>query len=493
MKNYFLMLFLIPPLMSFFTFRNKAKIPILRTVPNTEVDTTITLIPGKLVVFIKTHEISWHDQKLQCLSYVTSGLAQLGQKELVLTLEDKGGLERPYPESPLEFFNTVYHLSSEGRFVEEGGATEFKKTFLGKKAIIYMKRPDEISGLKTPEDYLCMILLTEKEIDAVNHYGFQRILSILGNVYRHYPSPYWNDLSRKELSLSEIYETSFLNQAYAIPLSKSTVTQIGDKVILKISRGAEVVKKLPSATIPIAILPSLDLSADGCFTWNPEQLSIISPYTDASQLTGIGGCFLLLVPDQDTPLVRVIEDGFALLMTNKQWKQFWKAFQTQKPFSIESYGDDLSFSVEWVDQVNQREKIPYSDFHNLFDQKVYSAQWMTVQSDTISLDTGKVQMEFIRMISDNATFSGNVDGEVLGGYAKLVADAVSGIPHSGSSGRFVIQVTLSHSSLPVIEIAFENTVSENYLQKVYESANAVEGITTKKENIIFQINMVIKE
>ncbi len=352
MKTHFLMLFLILIFMSFFKFWSKANVPVSQAVPMTEVDTTITLIPGKLSVFIKTHEISWQDQKVQCLSYVSNGFAPLGQKELVLTLQDKGGFEGPYPELPLEFFKTVYQLSSEGRFVEEGDRTEFKKTFLGKKAIIYMKRPDEIPGLKTPEDYLSMILLTEKETDAVNRYGYQRILSMLGNVYRHYPCPYWNDLSRKELSLSEIYKTSLLNQAYGIPLSKSTVTQVGNKVILKISRGAESLEKLPSAEIPIALFPSLDLSADGCYTWSP-QLSIISPHTDASQLTGIGGCFLLLIAGQDAPLVRVFEDGFALLMTNKQWTAFWKAFQNQTSFSIEAYGDNLSFSVEWVDQVNQ--------------------------------------------------------------------------------------------------------------------------------------------
>lgn len=479
--------------MSLFSFSRKSKKTDLPAPSKVEIDTMVNLLPGKLNVSIQTHEVSWQEKQLPCLSYVTDGLAAVGQKELVLTLENQGGLEQPYPAIPLEFFKMVYKAASEGSFVEEGGRTVFRQPFLGKMAIIYMKRPDEISGLYTPEEYLNMILLTEKEMDAVNRYGYQRILSMLGNVYRHYPCPFWNDLSRKELSLTSLYKKSFLNQAYGFILSESTVTQVDNEVILKITKGAVGVDKVPAANAPIAILPSLDLSAEGCFTWDSTQLSIISPYTDVAQLKRIGGCFLLLIANQDTPLVKVIEDGFALLMTNQQWQQFWKAVFAEQTFDLKMPGNELSFSLEWVAQVNQREEIPISDFHNPIDHNVYSGQWKTVQPDTVAETTGKVQVENLRVISNQATVSGNVDGETLGVYARKIGDAVSGLPCNENGGHFVIQVTLSQSSPPLIELAFENTVSQDYVQDVYKTVNAIGGINTKKNDVVFQINMLITQ
>lgn len=460
-----------------------------------EVDTTIALIPEKLEVRIKTHEVSYNDRTIQCLSYVTQGLAPLGQRELVLTLEFKNDLPEPYPKTPFDFFITVHHLASEGRIVEEGGRSEFTDTFLNRKAAIYIKGPSEIQGLNTPQDYLSVILITNKELEAYNQYGYLRILSLLGNVYRYYPTPFWNDISRKELPLSSVNENSILNNVNCLWLTKSTVTQIGNQIHLKMAKDIPMLEEKPPTSMPVAILPSLDMSADACYVWNPDQLMVITPYTDVAQITKTGGCFVALVAEQESAFIRIIEDGFGIFMTNKQWKKFWKAYDKRQPFSIELPGESLSFSLEWVEQINEKEKVPFTDFYNPFDQKTYSGQWEGVDPiESTSTDDEKVRVEYIRMITDNGTVSENIDATELGYYAGLISNEVSTIPSDEieGSGRFIVQVTLSSASEPEVRLVYEKTLSaDNYFQKVKEKVNALEGLNTKKENIVFHVNFIV--
>ena len=483
--------------MSFWPFKKKETAEKPSSSIISEVDTTITLIPEKLDVRIKTHNISYNGITFQCLSFVTKGLAPLGQKELVLTLEHKNDVPQPYPQLPLDFFKTVYHYASEGSIVEEGGKTEFGNTFLGKKAVIYIIGQDEISGLQTPKEYLSMILLTEKEIEAVNRYGYLRVLSMLGNLYAYYPTPFWNDLSRMELSVGEFIETSILNNFNGLPLSKSIVTQIGEEVQLKIAKGTPMLEEAPPRSMPVAILPSLDASADACYTWNPEQLKVITTYTDITQINKISGCFIGLLAEQETSLVRIIEDGFVILMTNNQWEKFWKAYLNQQPFSIEPSGEGLSFSMEWREEVNEKKEIPYTDFYNPIDQKTYSAQWNLVTPEVPTSSNNRVEAEYLRLITDQGTISENIDTEEMGIYARLIIEEVDKIPNDKieGSGKFIIQVTLSSTSSPLFEIAAEKKLSavDEYFKEVHEKVSALDGLKTKKDNVVFQINYVVKK
>ena len=212
-------------------------------------------------------------------------------------------------------------------------------------------------------------------------------------------------------------------------------------------------------------------------------------------MTKICGCFLLLIPGQKESFIQVYEDGFCVQMTNRQSAAFWQAYINRRSFSLKSVASGLSFSTKWVDKIDEVEQEPVTDFYNPFDQKVYSARWdLATPNTAVVQEDGIVQMEFLRLLTDTNIITENINQEILGVYARQLSDKIVEIAYDqeGEEGRFIFQVTLRCNDLPLMEVSAEKTLTDmTYFKAVSKAAMAVDGLQSKKDDIVFHLNFVI--
>lgn len=311
----------------------------------------IEIIPSKLIVTISEHQIpvTMENNNTSALSFVTKGLRDIEQQELFFVLKTHKIDPSDIPQDPLHFFAQVYQLAQKGQRVRKHDVTQFgKKDMWGWKGIVYASPPPHLQK-ELPSGCLCMVLLSLEEVQAVQSFGALRILSMLGKQARYYPYPYWTDHHRANLLIQAIKD-SLLSKVNRINLPEAVVTLIkNEHIYLKVLK--EIAIDFPEETfpsaIPIGILPTLDVKADACLTWSfdtnvPEAITLPN-----SKGLVIGGCMLVIIGEQTQNSSRILEDGFALLLTNKEWKRFWLAFENKTIYELETSSEVMNFSLIW--------------------------------------------------------------------------------------------------------------------------------------------------
>src|SRR5215469_14106245 len=94
----------------------------------------VALIPGELTASVHAHAASTGAEQNPFWTYVTQGLQQVGQKELIFSLLREPDEEpAAFPHDPLRFFVKVHALARQGRLVDAGQSTLFRDSagFLG--------------------------------------------------------------------------------------------------------------------------------------------------------------------------------------------------------------------------------------------------------------------------------------------------------------------------------------------------------------------------
>jgi hypothetical protein len=316
-----------------------------------ELPTVIALIPDKLSVKVFYHEIATNQGKINCLCYLTQGLRSVGQRELLLTLKNNQQTYRLY-DPPLHFFKQVYAFASNGRIVNRGNMSQFgQNDMLGWKGVVYSDVPASIQDA-VPLDTLAMVLLSLEEVQSLQNFGYMRILSMLGKEKRFYPFPYWSDLDRKPLPIKAIAARSLLYKVQAsISMAAATLTMQNNQVTFRLPKHLDS-KSLPQEVLPsnltVAILPSLAADADGCLTWSFDNSVTDAIVPNGSKGNHLSGCFLVLVPEQPSNSTKVFEDGFAIMVTKKDWVLFWEALIHKRNLTIAAHDHSMNFNVEWI-------------------------------------------------------------------------------------------------------------------------------------------------
>ncbi|MBL4650393.1 MAG: hypothetical protein JKY03_11745 [Aureispira sp.] len=319
--------------------------------PNDSFPITIELIPEKLSVIVDEHKIpvTMGNNNIRALSFLSNGLSNVGQQELFFVLKTNQIDIQKIPQEPLHFFAQVYQFAIQGRVVKEGDITQFgQKDMWGWKGIVYTKSPLHLYK-NLPKDCLSMILLSLEEVQAIPNFGALRILSMLGKQARYYPFPYWTDHHRANLLIRELKD-SLLSRVNRINLPEAVVTSVNNEhIYLKISRqlALDLSKQNFPSSVPVGILPSLATEADACLTWSfdsdtPEAITLPD-----SKGTIISGCLLILIGAQEQNSSRILEDGYALLLTTKEWDRFWIAFKNKGVYQLKTSSEVMDFSLIW--------------------------------------------------------------------------------------------------------------------------------------------------
>lgn len=311
---------------------------------------TSVIIPDKLTAEIYLHTVSTKQGSAECLAYRTNGLEDVGQNELVLILRSNAE-EYDIPETPLYFFAQVYAFAEQGRVVGEGDITQFgEKDLLGWKGVVYMDFP-LLAGDEDYKNCLAMVLLTFDEAQSVRQFGYLRVAALLGMENSYYPYPYWSDLDRQPLPVEQIATTSIIpNLGGSVHFPLASVMMENNEIVFTLPKNTPP-NKLPAEILPLeltfAIFPGLNKTANGClvFTANNPAPAAITP--EGSNGSRLSGCVLVVGAQQDTNFTRIIEDGFAVMMTNEAWREFWESLIHKKAFALKMDGENMDFAIKW--------------------------------------------------------------------------------------------------------------------------------------------------
>jgi hypothetical protein len=419
----------------------------------------LEVIADKLQVWVYQHQMDLSTGSIPCLSYVTNGLWAHGNKELILTIrhnESENLLPvNPFVHSPIiDLFKGIYQFVESGQ-INEGECSSFSTDFWDNwKALAYVSpQPLQLQNiqLETQAPLMAGIFLTAEEFEVYRDFGLTRILSMLGKTYAYYPYPIWFERSRSSVLSVSMMQDSILTKAPKIALVGARVCRealpssvtyhpnpqpyLHQFAISWDEAGTQIKLKLLSSSINIlrdrlselppdnvlTLLTDFDPKANGCLVWNLEKRRGSAIVPDESNGSQMGGCFISFVPNQSEDKGLVVEDGFAMLLTDASWLAIRKAIEIGSSVFIPATNGGSSFSLEWLPQVYIN---PVDGKHHITD-----GSWHTYlpSSPLEKIDDEAIKIKEVILLTSQQEFAARVQAEVLGTYFKKVEKSVQGV------------------------------------------------------------------
>jgi hypothetical protein len=285
-------------------------------------------------------------------SYVTHGLTEHRQKEMVFTLRGTAEVaEESFRERLFSLAATFQQLAAQGRTVDVGDVTGFgeERPFPGWHLLYAWAWP--IPGVPVPRDGLSALFITDKELELFKHCGSARVLALLGRECSHYPYPPWSDLQRPELPAAAILQNSLLPRVASAHAWSARVVQTEGDIVLRAAPGSherfrKLFQQLPDEKQPFALLTGIDETANACLTWEPGQREPCAISPPGSKGDQVGGCFLLILPGAEQEEARLHEDGFVWCLSQESSKALRRALCEEQAVALLVGGKRLR--LEWL-------------------------------------------------------------------------------------------------------------------------------------------------
>ena len=325
------------------------------------------VVAGKLGVKVFAHRI----EQVRCWTYATAGLSALGAPEVLLSLKQEAGeADGAFPRRLLGFFRIAYELAEQKRLVEGSALMLSDKDAplvpgSSFRAVLFTA-PQRLKGIPIAAPYLTAILVTLEEAEAMNEYGYSRILGRLGRSIRYFPAPPWADRRRapvvganeKESILgsvprvgvrsARVWQEGGSNDVGPGAFAEARVTPAQRQVVLELEPGAAsfMAARLPKlpASAPFALLTMPDVNGGAVFVWQPGDQSP-SAITKDRHVNRISGNFVLFTPSPRDQGAKVVEDGFAVLLDEETFRRLKQALSEGKPLAVEPSGKLMGFTI----------------------------------------------------------------------------------------------------------------------------------------------------
>ena len=306
------------------------------------------IVPNELSVQIYSHTLPG-EKKAEAWSFVTEGLANAGQSELVMTIiKHEGEKEEEAAHDPIMFFKTVHTLAKQNKLVEAGDRTELNpgaKGFIAPQFIGTIYLPVQpLESLNLPADGLIAMPITREELDAFNIGGASRVSARLSRQDKFYPYPVWCDRNRKSVFTQEEIKTMKsepINEAPTANLYKAGVIADENQLSLALlpdacQRLGKILKGLPKDA-PLKLNLGVDPRANAFLVWSPGQAMAVAPPNSNGSI--MSGSYLEILPGVKQSEFGGFGDGFVAMLTNDDWEKFRAAIDSKKDLKLTGTAD----------------------------------------------------------------------------------------------------------------------------------------------------------
>jgi len=321
------------------------------TPPTRGHSTSVAVVPNQLTITFHAHDIA--DRNGQFLTAVSEGLLKRRQRELVVTLRlGEQSDEQELMRELCRFLLTVWRWAQQRNLVDTGGVTRFgeRGAFGGSgNGFVYVDAKP-VRGVTMPGRALCAIAVDPAEVETALAHGVYRVLARIGEQSGCFPFPTWSDLSRPsvasaregESALSDISRTRAPGVHFVIEGKRLRVR------IPKAARGvlARGVGALAPGT-PFALLTEPAANADAMLVWHPGQVEPKAIYAEGSEGARLTGGCLAVVPAGQKDEIRVMEDGYTLLLSSDTWGSLASALLGERQISV-PMANEATLEIEWL-------------------------------------------------------------------------------------------------------------------------------------------------
>jgi hypothetical protein len=352
-------------------------------------------IPGKLTVRLYEHDVNVGGRNVRCLTLLSAGLTTVGQDEVRLTLRSDQFGDAEVRDA-IRFFPTLHSLAAADRTVSAYGMTGFHEDHFGFRAVAYaLARP--LDGVVMPAGTLAAVGLKAGEVEALQTGGALRALVRLGRLATFYPWPEVCECKRAATCPPSEGRPSLLAGVQRIGAGGSWVTLREGRVTLSVRRSTgpalakDVAQLEPDK--PFALLPGLDPTVRTCLVWCPgdpgpeaitAQPTMIPGDRTAAELDGAmtaGGCHCLFVPGQSDTGTTVVEDGFAVFLSDLDARALRRALDSGEPLEVRATGAKWPFLLTWREDA----------YYNPVDGRTYFSDWHLWRPQGPVLPPGRFQ------------------------------------------------------------------------------------------------------
>ncbi|HET7545469.1 MAG TPA: hypothetical protein VFK05_36630 [Polyangiaceae bacterium] len=319
---------------------------------------TVPLVTDKLSATFHAHDVA-DGSEGNFLTAVSDGLLKRGQRELVMTLRLAPDADvSEHMRELSRFFLTVWRWAQQRNLVDTGDVTRFGQRGMfggsGNGVLYVAARP--LRGVTMPGRALAAIVVDPAEVETALAHGTYRVLARLGEKSGCFPFPIWSDLARRSVASAREAESA-LSKLSRIRAHGVHFLVEGKRLrvsVPKLARGvvAHGVGALAPGT-PFSLLTEPAENADALLVWYPGQAepkAIYSENSEGARLTG--GC-LAVVPGGQQDEIRVMEDGYTLLLSSDTWGSLASALLGERVVSL-PMADDATLEIEWLYEQSAR-------------------------------------------------------------------------------------------------------------------------------------------
>lgn len=258
--------------------------------------------------------------EVNCWTYISKGLAQVGQKEIVFTIRRRANeLEDNLPSAPFQWIKFVYSAAKNGQTVEEFQRTEFHSpSFLDRpdfKWIVYCPAHPiaDIPASYFPLEWLQVIPLIAPEAEVAQRYGIMRALGHLGAQERWFPFPPWIDRDRQPcITMASMVGTMKESLPLVIVRGVSALKR-GMDIVLHVPQGCALYLKEALAQFQLEHVFALDSTphkdADSGLLWSNTDTEPRG-YAAGTSNACMNLNYFAFCPCQEMNELKMVEDGF---------------------------------------------------------------------------------------------------------------------------------------------------------------------------------------
>lgn len=258
----------------------------------------------KFTVYIYCHEITYPPKTMPCWTYISQGLSQNNQPEVVFTvLRRPDEHEENFPEAPVEWMKLVYAMAGSGLNLETGQMCDlvFENNLVfikldnfifpqhGNKWMSMRRFGGIVHGISVacaltgvpdvaiPGNSHHVIALTHEEAAVAREFGVTRVISHVGLSARWFPHPPFIDRDRGDCVVMADQAGSFRSKLPIARIYGLKGMVIDDEIVLTIPEGEEKRKmfRLHVQDTPLSAAMAFECfmskEADSGFVWKAGQ------------------------------------------------------------------------------------------------------------------------------------------------------------------------------------------------------------------------------